>query len=139
MLPEHCAVHWLKQYIAYYKWEAYDIITEHLEAMMRCELPGPSLTTDNWALLEQKFGNECSSIVGNVTINFFSSVLEKQTPVNAMDCQHDTLCQEPILTATNNSYDNMNDYMECDMGMVGGLLSQEQCLTEEVQCDVVSV
>ena len=112
---------------------------------MQCKLTDPSLMTENWALLEQKFGNEYPSIVGNVTINFFKSVLENRTHMLAMDCQHDTPCQEPTSATENICDHNGDNYMECDMGMAGGLLSQEQfpsfwlaqCLQEPL-CHLIS-
>ena len=88
-VPEHCAVHWLKAYIAYFKREGYDTVTETLQQMLRAELPGPFLTDDNWSLLENKFpGGQYPIIVGdsNVSMEFFDEILKQTAPVVASGC-----------------------------------------------------
>jgi hypothetical protein len=136
-LPVHCAVCWLKKYIAYYKRNGYEEGTKLLRELQQKESPGPSVTADNWDLLNQKLGNnqaEYLSIVGEVMFDFFSSIMNSDVPVieNVNHCG--------IATADemkHGSHSN-GDVGTCVTSMDGGLLSQEQLLTEEVQWNIAN-
>jgi hypothetical protein len=123
---EHFSPRYLRKYVALYKREGHDEITEQLKSMVEADVPGPVLTAADMERIQVRFGTTYPSFRGEApadTLDFYEAILHAKRPV--LSGKRPTMPSEAIEDDNNDLPFDNNAH---DLGM----LSVEESFTQEV-------